>query len=232
MKKGLVISLVFLFLIPAVLGATIHGKVFTYSLKSAENSIVSINTVPKQMVVSTDGTYSFTVPVGNYTISATLKDELDIIKFFVEANISVVDEGDYVRDLILFPYERLDELDLDEDLEQEFIEEEEEPLPLGTRLIISGFLLIILGIIVWLAIKDKGKKRDLLGIDRPSDEYDEIADLLAFIRKNRRVTQKDIRKEFPLSEAKISLMITDLESQGRIRKIKRGRGNIIVYVKD
>ena len=40
--------------------------------------------------------------------------------------------------------------------------------------------------------------------------------------------QKDIRKNFPSSEAKISLILTELEEKGIIKKIKRGRGNIIV----
>jgi uncharacterized membrane protein len=52
--------------------------------------------------------------------------------------------------------------------------------------------------------------------------------VLAFIRSHKRVTQKEIRKSFPMSEAKISLIITDLESQGKVRKIKKGRGNVII----
>jgi uncharacterized membrane protein len=43
-----------------------------------------------------------------------------------------------------------------------------------------------------------------------------------------RTTQKDIRKKIPLSEAKVSLMISELEAKGKIQKIKKGRGNIIV----
>ncbi len=43
-----------------------------------------------------------------------------------------------------------------------------------------------------------------------------------------RTTQKDIRKKIPLSEAKISLAIAELESSKRIKKIKKGRGNIII----
>ncbi len=46
-----------------------------------------------------------------------------------------------------------------------------------------------------------------------------------------RTTQKDIRKQIPLSEAKISLMITELEHKGVIEKIKKGRGNIIILKK-
>lgn len=44
-----------------------------------------------------------------------------------------------------------------------------------------------------------------------------------------RITQKDLRKEMmDLSESKVSLIITELEHKGKIEKIKRGRGNIIL----
>ncbi|MDP2750920.1 MAG: winged helix-turn-helix transcriptional regulator [Nanoarchaeota archaeon] len=57
----------------------------------------------------------------------------------------------------------------------------------------------------------------------------DLEKILEILKKNDgRATQKEIRKEIPLSEAKISLMITDLEAKGKIRKIKKGRGNIII----
>ncbi|GIU69679.1 MAG: hypothetical protein KatS3mg002_0915 [Candidatus Woesearchaeota archaeon] len=55
--------------------------------------------------------------------------------------------------------------------------------------------------------------------------------LMNIIKEHSRITQKEIRKMLPYSEAKISLLITQLESEGKIKKIKKGRGNIIVYVK-
>lgn len=56
-----------------------------------------------------------------------------------------------------------------------------------------------------------------------------IAKTLAILKRERRVTQKDIRKELKISEAKASLIIADLEAQGKVKKIKRGRGNVILY---
>ena len=37
-------------------------------------------------------------------------------------------------------------------------------------------------------------------------------------------------KEMPYSEAKVSLMVTELEERGLLRKFKRGRGNVLVLV--
>ncbi|MEM0475388.1 MAG: hypothetical protein QW343_01175 [Candidatus Norongarragalinales archaeon] len=47
-----------------------------------------------------------------------------------------------------------------------------------------------------------------------------------------RTTQKELRKSVACSEAKVSLDLDVLEAQGLIRKFKKGRGNIIVLVKN
>lgn len=57
----------------------------------------------------------------------------------------------------------------------------------------------------------------------------ELQEVVSFIKKEGgRATQKEIRKEFPLSEGKVSLMISDLEEKGVVKRIKKGRGNIVV----
>ena len=44
-----------------------------------------------------------------------------------------------------------------------------------------------------------------------------------------RISQKELRKEMMyLSEAKISLILTELEHKGKIEKIKKGRGNVVI----
>lgn len=63
--------------------------------------------------------------------------------------------------------------------------------------------------------------------DTDSDDYKQ--QLLDLIKKEGgRTTQKNIRREIPLSEAKISLLITELEHKGKVKRIKKGRGNVIV----
>jgi uncharacterized membrane protein len=58
------------------------------------------------------------------------------------------------------------------------------------------------------------------------DDY--LNQVFNLIKKEKRITQKDIRKNFDLSEAKISLIISELEDKKLIKKIKKGRGNIII----
>ena len=52
--------------------------------------------------------------------------------------------------------------------------------------------------------------------------------LLEVIRKlGGRVAQREIRKNIDWSEAAVSMTLSDLEDKGAIRKIKKGRGNVI-----
>ncbi|MFH1054152.1 MAG: hypothetical protein V1740_07070 [Candidatus Woesearchaeota archaeon] len=57
-------------------------------------------------------------------------------------------------------------------------------------------------------------------------DLDKILDIIK--KEGGRTTQKEIRKKMPYSEAKISLMISELEHNGMVERIKKGRGNIIV----
>lgn len=247
--KGGVWLAVFVLLMPFVLGATIHGKVFDYNFAVAKNSVVRINTIPEQVVVAVDGTYSFSVQPGEYVLSAQLKDEFDRIIFSVDDNMSVVGEGTYVHDLIMFPNEDLSQLDLENNVTTPSLPDEIKASSQKSILLLTGLILIIIFALLFCVAFKKCKLKDKLfkkenekeetkapvpETTEPNaasivEEPDELSQLAEFIRENKRVTQKDIRKQFPMSEAKISLMLTDLESQGKIRKIKKGRGNVVVW---
>ncbi|MBW3003954.1 hypothetical protein KY337_05290, partial [Candidatus Woesearchaeota archaeon] len=85
-------------------------------------------------------------------------------------------------------------------------------------------VIVLVGVLVAYSYK---KVSRMVNQDFPDDDIS--ANVLEFIKQREgRVTQKEIRKEFPSSEAKISLVLTELQQKGRIEKIKKGRGNIII----
>ena len=91
--------------------------------------------------------------------------------------------------------------------------------------IVSLLLLIFLGVTIY-KLRSRPKVPAGVEVDKYTNE------LLAIVGKEGgRVTQKEIRKKIPLSEAKISLMISELEEKGVLKRIKKGRGNIIVLNK-
>ncbi|MFP3909066.1 MAG: helix-turn-helix transcriptional regulator [Halobacteriota archaeon] len=57
---------------------------------------------------------------------------------------------------------------------------------------------------------------------------EDLEETLSIIRKEGgRITQKNLRKKMGYSEAKMSLIIADMERRGLIEKVKKGRGNIL-----
>jgi uncharacterized membrane protein len=232
-------------LIDTAFAATIHGTIYDISLKKVNDVSVEINTQPKQFIVSKDGTYSFNVPIGDYKIKAEYFKG-NILDSSVEENLSVIDDGDYILDLILFPNfdeEELSELDIGISLENDF---KVKPNYIIYFLI---SIIIIISIIIYFYKKRKKFREDRDGKEEEeikqkilieetgeeaSEDLDEDLNQLVKIIKEEggRTTQKEIRKKIPLSEAKISLLMADLEDKGLIKKVKKGRGNIIILKKN
>lgn len=210
--------------------AAITGSIYDFSLNKAKDVIVEIDTSPNQKYIAKDGTYNFNVPLGNYTITAKVYSD-NLLDATASENISVTDNEEYNLDLILFPYLGEDEeLISDIDTEKDFISLPETNFEKesGEKSYVWWFvgisLLAFAAIISIILFSRKPRKTETL-ISVTQD----LQGLIEIIRKEGgRTTQKQIRKHLPLSEAKISLMIAELEEKGIIEKLKKGRGNIII----
>lgn len=231
MAKKLFLLLFLLILAESVSAALIHGSVYDISLDKMVDVRLEIDTTPKQTYVSKDGDYEFSVPVGEYTIKASYYRG-SFLEASVEEQVSVQDEGTYVLDLILFP-------NLDE--ESQLIDESDDIDP-GVVLDEKDYTLyfwigaVILLLIIFYLIKKRKKpvkkeeeKEEPEEAKEPKETKADLDKLIDIIKQEGgRATQKEIRKHFPLSEAKMSLMIAELEHKGVVKKIKKGRGNIII----
>ncbi|MBI2542237.1 hypothetical protein HYV80_06010 [Candidatus Woesearchaeota archaeon] len=211
--------------------AAIHGSIYDLSLKKINNARVEINTNPKQIIVAQNGTYFFSVPNGDYTLKAQLTRKTTVIAS-VQENITISQPGDYVLDLILFP-------DIEEGVEDPGIEVNGDVIEDGNKnwmwgiIIISVLLIVAMSYVVYTSNNRKKPAEGMKAEEthKKEDEYEDdgLNRILKIIKQEGgRTTQKEIRKQIPLSEAKISLMIAELEHKGAIEKIKKGRGNIII----
>ena len=220
-----------LLLLDQAIAATIHGTIYDLSLKKINNARVEINTAPKQFLIAQNGSYLFTVPNGAYTIKAQLMQKSTVISY-VEENITIRQDGSYVLDLILFPdiEEGVEEIDID--VNGNLVETKNN---LSVFLVVAT--LIILVVIGFYFVKKKilqkeAKPKVSAQATQKEPEINDVQQIIKIIREEGgRTTQKEIRKQIPLSEAKISLMIAELEHKGVIEKIKKGRGNIIILKK-
>jgi uncharacterized membrane protein len=220
---------IFLVLLPSVLAATIHGTVYDLGLNKLTNAVVEINTTPRQQIVAANGTYSFIVPQGTYILEAQhQKSDSEI-----EENITVKSEGDYVLDLILLPSLQQDE-DLFDTEDVPLVEDIVQDRPVTQWLLWIVVFAVLAYLVYKVSRKPEKVTEKVKEIIREIKEVtisEELRKIMEFIEnEGGRTTQKDIRKQFPYSEAKISLMIDELEAKGLVKKVKKGRGNLILKI--
>ena len=222
---------VFVLLAVSASAAIIHGSVYDLSLERVDNALVEINTTPKQVIVSQNGSYSFNVANGDYGIKAKLMQKNSIIAF-VQENITIKQEGSYVLDLILFPDVEEGVEDIALDVNGNIVDNRN-----GTFAFAAILIVVVAIALLFYFKKIKRANIEKIRIEENKEEKvmhgdPDLEDIIKIIKnEGGRTTQKDIRKQIPLSEAKISLMIAELEHKGVIEKIKKGRGNIIILKK-
>lgn len=238
-----------------IYAATIHGTIYDPSLEPID-ALVEINTVPKQFFVAIGGDYQFNVNPGSYILKANTSEgrAIELIEIVEDGNYTIdIIIGLDIEDPIGF----IDEPDITDvtiglngptgNNKDAYNKDaySSDTLP-NTLSIISIVIIILLTIaVVFLFIskntrknQNTSKNQDVdkaKGIIDDVEQISNITDIemrtIALIREHSRITQKELRKMLPYSEAKISLVVAQLESAGKIKKIKKGRGNILVYVK-
>jgi uncharacterized membrane protein len=304
----ILLSLMFVLLISLVQAATLEGNIYNYQLEQEEDILLEIDTIPPQQYLSRDGTYSFDLSPGTYSLQASKGDLAAVEEITITES-----EGSFVYDLFLFPAMYTE----DEFWDQIDSEEEEPKSRAWAYYAAAGIFLVAIGRII-IAKKKYPKRKKLFGKGKArskdtekskisgtpsggkekvnteehkpeqktdstdSEKYVEIkapietesigssemvadsdkgeqtepkkelsreeaiVEMEAKVDQERnpgylnraldiikgndgRITQKDLRREMmDLSESKVSLIITELEHKGKIEKIKRGRGNIIL----
>ncbi len=230
-----------------VSAATLHGSIYDSSYKLLKDVRLEINTTPKQHHVSKNGLYFFYVPLGTYEITAEKYYQKELA-YSSKAVVSVLKDGEFGIDIVMELQPGMEAPPDEEDLGPSLI-----PI-LRARYgylfyvgIVFGIILLALAVflIIFFLRKKKTKVEEIVHV--PSSEtipevkpvekkvepvqeqtYD-LDNIIKIIKEEGgRATQRDIRGKIPLSEAKVSLMISELESKGKIQKIKKGRGNILV----
>ena len=249
--KIAVLALLVLF-ISSANASVISGTVYSAeTLEPMADSIVSIDSVPRQLLVAKDGAYSFSVGPGTFKFEAKFFENSELA-LEAEETVLVQKEGNYRVDLILFPVLESDEnlldylnggelgeppaIDLGELEEQSILQN---PLMLAAVIVVA----VIAAGLVFYSLKKRGQgkakgKETLSAITKEETavppqskaELDEKAKevLAALGEAGGRANQKDLIDKVGFGEAYLSLVLTELEHEGLVKKIKKGRGNVII----
>ena len=233
MKNILLMVLTALIILQTADAATIEGTVYDWNLEPVINAKVNANSTPKQIIIAKTGEYSLTLNEGFYEIKATAPNGDEIAE-----TITVADEGEYNLDLIILPSIEDPEDIFNESeiqVEDDIFQENNTNYALITGVIAVMIIMTVAAIFFLFSFmkkREKEVKEEIITLKKEMQQKEvdpELAKLVEAIKNaGGRTTQKELRKQFPSSEAKISLMITELEKKGLIDKIKKGRGNVLV----
>ena len=219
MKRLIVILLL---LIPTVFAATLSGQIYNSHLELEDNVLLTVNTVPEQKMLIKDGIYSLNLNPGDYKITL-IKNGLIITE-----EITIVSEGNYNYDFFLIP--NIDEeTSIWQDLNIIYEDEKDQETNVWSVIIISIIFTLLIIRYIYYRWKYGSLRKLKIELKRDSTLLNKTINIIK--KHDGRITQKELRKELDhLSESKVSLIITELESKGKVKKIKQGRGNVILLV--
>jgi len=216
----ILIILFLILLIDAGDAAIVKGTIYGPDLEILQNAIIEVNTTPKQFYVAKDGTYTFNLPPGNYSIKAKYYQHSKL-KYLDEEFVYVSGNGEFIVDFILLPPEEeiLKDYPISVTDEDFIIEEESNPT---FTLTLSAVILISI-VLVYLTSAYIKKHKKISTLPEDSEKVLEI-----IISKGGETTQKELRELLTFSEAKVSLILKELEKNRLIKKVKKGRTNVLM----
>lgn len=229
MHKILIFGILFCFL-PLAWAATITGVIYDDQFEPLRKAVVYINTEPEQQLVSQYGAYIFTVePNATYIIRATFTQN-GITKEFAREEIIVSRPGTYTVDLI--PKEGfIFAVEFEDTIRNRLMYRFETHF--WQFISVAFIIIIILLASLFFTIRFFLKRITVIRSEKQEqftlNDDDVIKKKIISIleKANNSVSQKEIRKHFALSEAKISLVLSEMERDNSIRKNKIGRKNVI-----
>lgn len=210
--------------------ATVQGTVYDlWTFTPLDNVWVEVRSdsalIHKELF---HGTYSLSLALDNYTIKAEYYSGTTVV-YEAEENIELKENRVYTLDLIMFPAFEENELPENYDIlpEEGWEEAAAGFLWLG---LVAALIIVVAGVIIFYHRKILGLvEKEVAAPTRVVGLPDDLNEVLNIVRESGgRINQVELRQKLPYSEAKVSLMIADLEDRGLIRKIRKGRGNIIV----
>ena len=275
------------FLADSNITATVHGATYAWdTLEPLNDTVININSNPPQSIVAKNGTYSFELVPGDYTITARYYQN-NTLTYSKEATLKIEGEGNYVFDLLLYPVSEnpVTETIADKTNNLNSVNPTEQTrtdsstiryLPIALTLFlllgggyklsrkhkkmeknrfqegkfnIPGLLVKVLGKSIGSGVRPEfGNIGEAVSVTEPIIEpadnseietaalkklplSTDLREVLDIIRGHKgRITQKDLRSRLKYSEVKVSLLLSELEKRGLIKKFKNGRENIVILI--
>lgn len=197
--------------------AFVSGNIYTQNFQPSNHTILKIEGKFSYWLLSDKPNFSLFLPQGEYTISAKGLDEKGNELSEIEEKI-IIGETDQKLDLLL---------------KQKFD---------WSGIFIGVFVLLSIISFFLITKKTTTQKQNIEIESKPVEQFEDssmyvmdqdakkVIELLKSMEN--RSTQKELKEFSKFSDAKLSLILTELEQQGYIKKFKSGRANVIRLLKE
>ncbi len=237
----MIVACLLLMFVQAGHAAKVHGAIYDREMNTLRKTVVYINTTPMQRHISKYGGYSFIVAPGNYVLVANLSIN-NVTRTIAQEHITIPDDGEYQIDL--FAHHNIN-------VSAWQSQEEADSGPflwLGIVLLGIALIMAVVSVIFLRRRLEKTSEavqstRRQLHVQRsrrsgpdwlvkiPEPDRALARAIVQMLRNNEgQLPQKAIRKNVGFSEAKVSMVISSLESAGVVEKVRKGRSNHILYI--
>ncbi len=237
--------IIFLALLTLLRAATLFGGIYDAdSFSKLNNTIIKIEgqSMTTQLIVNSP--YSVEIPEGRYDLTAAHYKE-GKIDYIIKENV-FVNSSQTKFDLVLIPYE-LYLLTPKANDNIANVSGNDIALTPSKNEKPFDYIQIVLAIVVILVVayfafskktetENRKTETDIQGSEPKTEDYlpdKEARELLKILRENEgRMYQKELREILNWSEAKMSVTITELEIAGVLKRIKKGRDNMLKLLKE
>jgi len=213
---------IFLFFALCVVSAyTLYGEIYSANnFENLENVVIEISGTSSAKIIASNN-YSLELPEGNYTIEAYYLENGKLV-LYSKDEVYISSNSKY--DLILFHPSEFETIIYSGEGIDSFDVPKKKIAP-----VVCYIALIILGVIVFLAGHFLSKSKEEDGGEEKQEGIDEDGmAVLKIVKENEgRIEQKELREILNWSESKTSLVVSELEALGYVKRIKKGRKNII-----
>lgn len=226
-----------LLIITLLYSTTITGKILNGdSLESMNNVLITLENSDGSLIVQKffNKEYALNVPSGSYLLRAYHYFN-GTVDYYNQYKMQINQEQ-MSFDVVLLPYE----------LAQMIPDYTPPPLANENNILkVSGLpieyiaaAVLLMGLIYFLYFKSKKSDENIKDAEQVSlaevaEPDEDCKKVLEIIQNNEgRIVQKELREIMNFSETKMSLVVAELEACGKIKRIKKGRENILKLVKE
>jgi len=244
--------IIFLYLITSfilpIFSASVSGVIYDENINPLKGAIVKIEkdqALYSQIITEQTGNYQFSLPTGDYNLTASVKERNQTLQTSVALKLS--ENTSIVIDLLLLPElgAEIPEIVTPTE-EEEFPSMAEETLPI-TPIFLGFVIILIIAVIfvvysIWKKQAEQEKvqkkqaeetKREIEEIKRKKEEpplgrfLTDEEKIYQMVQRMKEVPQKHIVIETGFSKAKVTLILKKLEKIGKIKRTSTGREKII-----